>query len=56
MSQIYQQNNTTYNFKNIEEFITNDKFNIIVFSTMFVNLCSNLNPYTTYRGLGGNKS
>jgi len=46
MSQIYQQNNTTYNFKNIEEFITNDKFNIIVFSTKFVNLQSNpLNFY-----------
>ena len=41
MSQIYQQNNTTYNFRNIEEFITNDKFNIIVFSTKFVNLQSN---------------
>ena len=46
MSQIYQQNNRTYNFRNIEEFITNDKFNIIVFSTKFVNLQSNpLNFY-----------
>jgi len=46
MSQIYQQNNTTYNFRNIEEFITNDKFNIIVFSTKYENLQSNhLNFY-----------